>query len=41
MDVADYIALTAAVNVGLVDALKSGGAEPEIAAAAEALGVRR
>jgi transcriptional regulator with XRE-family HTH domain len=40
MDVADYIALTAAVNLGLVDALKSGSAEPEIAAAAEALGVR-
>jgi transcriptional regulator with XRE-family HTH domain len=41
MDVADYMALTAAVNVGLVDAMKSGNtAAPEIAAAAEALGVR-
>lgn len=41
MDVADYIALTGTVNVGLADAMKSGKAgETEIAAAAEALGVR-
>jgi transcriptional regulator with XRE-family HTH domain len=41
MDVADYMALTTTVNVGLVDAMKSGTAgETEIAAAAEALGVR-
>ena len=41
MDVADYMALTTTVNVGLVDAMKSGDAgETEIAAAAEALGVR-
>lgn len=41
MDVADYIALTGTVNVGLADAMKSGKAgHTEIAAAAEALGVR-
>jgi hypothetical protein len=41
MDVADYIALTGTVNVGLADAMKSGEAgDTEIAAAAEALGVR-
>jgi hypothetical protein len=35
------MALTRIVNVGLVDAMKSGDAgENEIAAAAEALGVR-
>lgn len=41
MDVADYMALTTIVNVGLVDAMNNGDAgENEIAAAAEALGVR-
>ena len=41
MDVADYMALTTTVNVGLVDAMKAGKAgDSEIAAAAEALGVR-
>src|SRR5436190_10069342 len=41
MDVADYMALTATVNVGLVDAMKSDNAgESEIAAVADALGVR-
>ena len=41
MDVADYIALTAIVNVGLVDSMKAGKAgDAEISAAAEALGVR-
>ena len=41
MDVADYMALTTTVNVGLVDAMKAGKAgDGEIAAAAEALGVR-
>ena len=41
MDVADYMALTTTVNVGLVDAMKAGKAgDREIAAAADALGVR-
>jgi transcriptional regulator with XRE-family HTH domain len=41
MDVADYMALTTTVNVGLVDAMRSGKAgDSEIAAAADALGVR-
>jgi hypothetical protein len=41
MDVADYMALTTTVNVGLVDAMKAGRTgEVEIAAAADALGVR-
>jgi transcriptional regulator with XRE-family HTH domain len=41
MDVADYMALTTTVNVGLVDAMKAGKAgDDDIAAAAEALGVR-
>ncbi len=41
MEVADYMALTTIVNVGLVDAMKAGKARTsEIAAAAEALGVR-
>lgn len=41
MDVADYIALTGTVNVGLADAMKSGKAgDDDIAAAAEVLGVR-
>lgn len=41
MDVADYLALTATVSVGLADAMKAGKAgDVEIAAAAEALGVR-
>ena len=41
MDVADYMALTTIVNVGLVDAMKSGKASGvEISAAAQALGVR-
>ena len=41
MDVADYIALTRTVNVGLAEAMKSGEAgDTEIAAAVEALGVR-
>ena len=41
MEVADYMALTTIVNVGLVDAMKAGKAgATEIAAAAEALGVR-
>jgi len=41
MEVAEYMALTTIVNVGLVDAMKSGKAGAgEIAAAAEALGVR-
>ncbi len=41
MDVSDYLALTTIVNVGLVDAMNAGKASnPEIAAAAEVLGVR-
>jgi transcriptional regulator with XRE-family HTH domain len=41
MEVAEYMALTTTVNVGLVDAMKSGRAgDREIAAAADALGVR-
>src|SRR6476659_7173424 len=41
MDVADYMALTTTVNVGLVDAMKAGKAgDREIAAAADVLGVR-
>ena len=41
MEVADYMALTSIVTVGLVDAMKAGKAgASEIAAAAEALGVR-
>jgi transcriptional regulator with XRE-family HTH domain len=41
MDVADYMALTTTVNVGLVDAMKAGKTgDTEVAAAAEALGVR-
>jgi hypothetical protein len=41
MDVADYMALTTIVNVGLVDAMKSDRTgEREIAEAAQALGVR-
>ena len=41
MDVADYMALTTIVNVGLVDAMKSGKASGvEISEAARALGVR-
>jgi transcriptional regulator with XRE-family HTH domain len=41
MDVADYMALTTTVNVGLVDAMKSGKTgNREIAAAADVLGVR-
>jgi len=41
MDIAQYMALTTAVNVALVDAVKSGKARNVgLAAAAEALGVR-
>jgi transcriptional regulator with XRE-family HTH domain len=41
MDVAHYMALTTTVNVGLVDAMKSGRTgDRDIAAAADALGVR-
>jgi hypothetical protein len=41
MDVADYLALTATVNVGLVDAMRAGRTgDVDISAAAEALGVR-
>src|SRR5471030_1456818 len=41
MDVADYLALTATVNVGLVDAMKAGKAgDIDVSAAADALGVR-
>jgi hypothetical protein len=41
MDIAQYMALTATVNVGLVDAVKSGKLRKvDLSAAAEALGVR-
>ena len=41
MEVADYMALTTTVNVGLVDAMKAGKTgDRDIAAAADALGVR-
>jgi transcriptional regulator with XRE-family HTH domain len=41
MEVAEYMALTTTVNVGLVDAMKGGKAgDRDIAAAADALGVR-
>jgi transcriptional regulator with XRE-family HTH domain len=41
MEVADYMALTTTVNVGLVDAMKAGRTgDRDIAAAADALGVR-
>jgi transcriptional regulator with XRE-family HTH domain len=41
MDIAQYMALTATVNVGLVDAVKSRKARKvDLSAAAEALGVR-
>lgn len=41
MDIAQYLALTATVNVALVDALKSGKARNvDLSAAAEALGVQ-
>jgi transcriptional regulator with XRE-family HTH domain len=41
MDVADYMALTATVNVGLVEAMRAGkSGDVDISAAAEALGVR-
>jgi len=40
MDVADYMALTATVNVGLADSMRSGKANGgKLSAAAEALGV--
>ena len=41
MEVTEYMALTTTVNVGLVDAMKSGKTgDRDIAAAADALGVR-
>jgi transcriptional regulator with XRE-family HTH domain len=41
MDIAQYLALTATVNVALVDAVKAGRARDDgLSAAAEALGVR-
>ena len=41
MDVADYMALTTTVNVGLVDAMRAGKTRDfDVAGAAEALGVR-
>ena len=41
MEVAEYMALTTTVNVGLVDAMKAGKTgDRDIAAAADALGVR-
>jgi hypothetical protein len=41
MDIAQYLALTATVNVALVDAVKSGSErDVGLSAAAEALGVR-
>jgi transcriptional regulator with XRE-family HTH domain len=40
MEIADYMALTAIVNVALVDAMKAGKGHVDVSAAAEALGVR-